>query len=416
VADGSERIVDLIILPIKDDQGRVIFLAPTGTDITDRHRAEAALREANRRKDQFLATLAHELRNPLAPLLNGLQIMRLSQRDPAAMEQARAMMERQLGQMVHLIDDLLDVSRISLGKITLRRSRVELSKIIQQAVETSRPLIDASGHQLTVELPSQSVLLDADATRLAQVVSNLLNNAAKYTEPGGRIALLVERLASEVAIRVRDNGVGIPPAMLPQVFEIFTQVDRSIERSQGGLGIGLSLVKGLVEMHGGSVEAHSSGPGQGSEFVVRLPIAESAALQPPRKPSAAELGKPGGRRVLVVDDNRDAALSLALMLKLSGHDTRTANDGLEALEMGELFQPEVVLLDIGMPRLNGYETAQRMRVRPWGRHALLVALTGWGQEEDRKLSQRAGFDTHCVKPIDPRAILTLLTDWRAPST
>jgi PAS domain S-box-containing protein len=411
LADGSERTVDFILLPIKDEAGRVMFLAPTGTDITDRKRAEEALQQSDRRKDEFLATLAHELRNPLAPIRNGLQIMRLGKGDPEASEQARTMMERQLGQMVHLVDDLLDLSRISRGKIELRKERVELAKVIQQAVETSRPLIEASGHDLTITVPPGPVYVDADVTRLAQVFSNLLNNAAKYTEQGGRVQLAVQRRGGEVVVSVKDNGVGIPAHMLPKVFEMFTQVDRNLERSQGGLGIGLSIVKRLVEMHGGSVGVESDGPGMGSEFVVRLPVVLAVA-----QPSGGddEPTRPSSRRkVLVVDDNKDAAMSLAMMLKLMGNEAKTAHDGLEALDVAAMFRPDLILLDIGMPRLNGHETARRIREQPWSKGVLLVALTGWGQEEDRRRSDEAGFDSHMVKPVEPAALAKLLANLHA---
>jgi PAS domain S-box-containing protein len=369
-----------------------------------------ALREADRRKDEFLATLAHELRNPLAPLRNGLQIMRLSHGEPGAVEKARTMMERQLSQMVHLVDDLLDLSRISRGKIELRKERVELARVVQQAVETSRPQIEANGHDLTISVPPGPVYVDADVTRLAQVFSNLLNNAAKYTDRGGRVRLAVRRRGGEVAVSVRDNGVGIPPHMLPRVFEMFTQVDRHLERSQGGLGIGLSIVKKLVEMHGGSVGVESDGPGTGSEFTVRLPVVLAVAQptggdEEPARPSSR-------RRVLVVDDNVDAAMSLAMMLDLMGSEARTAHDGLEALDAAAAFRPDLILLDIGMPRLNGHETARRIRAQPWGTDVVLVALTGWGQEEDRRKSQEAGFDAHMTKPIEPAALEKLLAALR----
>ena len=368
-------------------------------------------RESDRRKDEFLAILAHELRNPLAPIRNGLQIMRLGKGDPEAIEQARAMMERQLGQMVHLVDDLLDLSRISRGKIELRKERVELSMIVQRAVETSRPLIEANCHELTITVPPGPVYVDADVTRVAQVFSNLLNNAAKYTERGGRVQLGVQRRGGEVVVSVKDNGVGIPVHMLPRVFEMFTQVDRNLERSQGGLGIGLSIVKRLVEMHGGSVGVESDGPGMGSEFVVRLPVVLSVA-----QPNGGDEvpGRPSSRRrILVVDDNVDAAMSLAMMLKLMGNEAKTAHDGLEALDVAEAFRPDLILLDIGMPRLNGHETAKRIRERPWGKGVMLVALTGWGQEEDRRKSDEAGFDSHMVKPVEPAAVEKLLANLHA---
>jgi PAS domain S-box-containing protein len=380
-------------------------------DVTQRKRAEDALKDADRRKDEFLATLAHELRNPLAPIRNGLQIMRLSNGERESVEKARTMMERQLGQMVHLVDDLLDLSRISRGKIELRKERVELARVVQQAVETSRPLIEASGHDLTITVPPGPVYVDADVTRLAQVFSNLLNNAAKYTERGGRVELAVRRRGGEVVVSVTDNGVGIPAHMLPRVFEMFTQVDRHLERSQGGLGIGLSIVKKLVEMHGGSVGVESDGPGTGSEFTVWLPVVLSVAEptggdEEPALPSSR-------RKVLVVDDNVDAAMSLAMMLNLMGNEAKTAHDGLEALDVAAAFRPDLMLLDIGMPRLNGHETARRIRQQPWGKGVALVALTGWGQEEDRRKSGEAGFDSHMVKPIEPAALEKLLASLRA---
>lgn len=375
-------------------------------NVTQRKLAEEALKDADRRKDEFLATLAHELRNPLAPIRNGLEIMRLSNGEREAVEQARSMMERQLSQMVHLVDDLLDLSRISRGKIDLRKERVDLGRVVQQAVETSRPQIEANSHHLTITMPPGPVYVDADVTRLAQVFSNLLNNAAKYTERGGRIELSVRRQGGEVAVSVRDNGVGIPANMLPRVFEMFTQVDRNLERSQGGLGIGLSIVKKLVEMHGGTVAAESGGHDAGSEFTISLPVVLSVAEptgddEEPALPSSR-------RRILVVDDNKDAAISLAMMLQLMGNETKTAHDGLDALDVAAAYRPDLILLDIGMPRLNGYETARQIRQQPWGKSIFLVALTGWGQEEDRRKSNEAGFDSHMVKPIEPAALEVLL--------
>lgn len=382
-------------------------------DVTDRRRAEDALKDADRRKDEFLATLAHELRNPLAPIRNGLQVLRLAGADGRVAADARTMMERQLGQMVHLVDDLLDLSRISRGKIELRKERVELAGVVQQAVETSRPLIEQAGHALTVALPSVSLYVDADVTRLAQVFSNLLNNAAKYTDRGGRIELTVRRAGGEAVVSVADDGVGIPAHMLPRVFEMFTQVDRNLERAQGGLGIGLSIVKRLVEMHGGSVEARSGGQGMGSEFVVRLPVVVPDAAAGREVDGTAGPVNGVRRRILVVDDNRDSAESLAMMLTLMGNDTRTAHDGLEAVESAPAFGPDVILMDIGMPRLNGFDTARRIRSEPWGKGVVLVALTGWGQEEDRRKSQEAGFDHHLTKPVDPARLEKLLAELRA---
>jgi PAS domain S-box-containing protein len=409
VPEHYEWRLDRITLP-DGGHGVVCYFR----DISAQVQARAALEEADRRKDEFLATLAHELRNPLAPLRNGLQVLKLARPGDAAADAARAMMERQLRHMVRLIDDLMDVSRISRGKVELRRERIELAKVVHQAVETSRPLLEADGHELDLRVPDEPVYVDADLTRLAQVFANLLNNAAKYTEPGGRVTLSVAREGGTAVVAVRDTGVGIPAAMLPRVFDLFTQVDRSLEKRQGGLGIGLSLVKRLVELHGGTVEAHSDGPGHGSEFRVRLPLVLALAEAPTEEglpPAAA----PGRRRVLVVDDNRDAALSLAMLLRIMGNETRAAHDGVEALDVAAGFRPDVVILDIGMPRLNGYETCRRFREQPGGRAVVLVALTGWGAADDRERSREAGFDAHLVKPVDPEALEELLTRLRASS-
>ncbi len=372
----------------------------------ERLRLIGQLRESDRRKDEFLATLAHELRNPLAPIRNGLHVLRLGGAGGEMADDAREMMERQLSLMVRLIDDLLDLSRISRGKIELKKERVELAKVVHHAIETSRPTIEEAGHELMIDVPAGRVYVDADVIRLAQVFSNLLNNAAKYTERGGRIGLSVQRRGGEVHVSVRDNGIGIPVHMLPKVFDMFTQVDRNLERSQGGLGIGLSIVKRLVEMHGGSVEARSDGHGMGSDFAVRLPVVPYVAQSKIADEHATDPSS--RRRVLVVDDNRDAAMSLAMMLKLMGNETKTAHDGFEALEVAAVFRPDLILLDIGMPRLNGHETARRIREQPWDKGVVLVALTGWGQEEDRRMSDAAGFDAHLVKPIEPSALEKLL--------
>ncbi len=377
-------------------------------DITARKQAEEAFKEADRRKDEFLATLAHKLRNPLAPIRNSVQIMKLAGKNSEVAEQDRQTIERQLQQMVRLVDDLLDVSRITRNKIELRKERVALSSVVQSAVETSRPLIEASGHALTVTLPPQTVWLNAGLTRVAQVISNLLNNAAKYTEKGGHIWLTVKRQGGHVVIRVKDTGIGIPAPMLSKVFDLFTQLDRSLERSQGGLGVGLTLVRRLIEMHGGSIEARSEGPGMGSEFIVRLPVVLALVGEQPADSSDEPVGSTARRRILVVDDNPDSATSLAMMLKLMGNDTQTAYDGLEALDVAAAFRPDVILLDIGMPKLNGYDAARRIRAQPWGKNMVLVALTGWSQEEDRRKSKDAGFDTHMVKPVDYAALMNLL--------
>jgi PAS domain S-box-containing protein len=402
----------------RNDTGAVQQIIGVATEITARKRAEEELRrlsaelsEADRRKDEFLATLAHELRNPLAPLRNGLQIMRLSNDSGPKVEKTRAMMERQLERMVHLVDDLLDVSRISRGKFELRKQRIELAEVLNSAVETSRPLIEAGGHELTVVLPPQAVFIDADMTRLGQVFANLLNNAAKYSERGGHIRLAAECQGSDVVVSVKDTGIGIPPEMLSKVFDMFMQVDRSLEKAQGGLGIGLSLVQRLVEMHGGSVQARSEGCGLGSEFVVRLPALPALAAVHESQPPADE-GEPlpssGQRRILVADDNPDSANTLSMLLTLTGNEVLTASDGLQAVDVAAAFRPDVILLDIGMPKLNGYESCRRIRQQPWGKEPVIIALTGWGQDDDKRRSQEAGFNYHIVKPIDPAALEMLL--------
>ena len=360
-------------------------------------------------RDHFLAVLSHELRNPLAALSNGLQLLELVGTDAVRASSSRAMMGRQLKQLVRLVDDLLDVSRITTGKLELRKERVDLASVLQAAVEASRPLIDRGGHELTVTLPPDPVLLDADTTRLAQVFLNLLNNAAKYSEPGGHIRLSVAREGCEVVVRVRDTGIGLSAAHLPHVFEVFVQVDTAWQRAQGGLGIGLSLVKEFVERHGGRVEARSDGPGRGSEFVVRLPAAVDS---PAVDPSAVTADGPTGprHRVLVVDDNQDAADSLATILGILGHEVRAAHDGVAGVAAAAEFRPDVVLMDLGMARLNGYEAARRIRAEPWGRRPFLVALSGWGADEDRRRTRDAGFDRHLVKPVDLDALTRLIAE------
>ena len=410
LADGSQRVVDLVLAPVTDAAGRVLFVAATGNDVTDRRRMEDALRDADRKKDDFIALLAHELRNPLAPVRNGLEVMRLAGGNADAVGKARAMMDRQLTHMVRLIDDLLDVSRINRNKMDLRRGHVRLADVVTSAVETARPVIDAAGHRLEVSLPSDPTLLDADLTRLAQVFSNLLTNSAKYTEPGGRIWLTAEGRGGGVAVTVRDTGIGIPAASLPTIFDMFSQVDRSIERSQGGLGIGLALVKGLVEMHGGAVTAASDGTDRGSAFTVWLPVVAPAAESPAGDaPKADQLAAPG-RRILVVDDNRDSAVSMAMMLQFLGHQVRTAHDGVEGVEAAEAFRPELILMDVGMPRMNGYEATRRIREQSWGKAVAIVALTGWGQDGDRAQSKTAGCDQHLVKPVSPEDVEKLLRE------
>jgi len=381
----------------------------------ERIRHVRELKESGRMKDEFLATLAHELRNPLAPIRNAAHILKQhGPRDPE-MVWARQVIDRQAEHLSRLVDDLLDVSRITRGRIELRRERIPVSVIVSSAVETARPLIEANQHALIVSLPGEQLFVNGDLTRLAQVVSNLLTNAAKYTPPTGRIEVAAERDGEHVLLRVRDNGMGIPHEMLGRIFEMFAQVDSSLERTAGGLGIGLTLAQTLVELHGGTIEAQSGGAGRGSDFTVRLPLAtlEPAALPP--SSSADGSGSSDGRaRILVVDDNVDAADSLGRLLALDGYDVRVANGGMEALHEAEGFRPEVILLDIGLPMMNGYDVARRIRKEPWGVDARLVALTGWGQEEDRRRSKEAGFDEHVVKPIDPASLRALLRRIRAP--
>ena len=383
-------------------------------DFIENARLYDQLREADRRKDEFLATLSHELRNPLAPVRNAAELLRLQAPKTPATQRALGMIDRQMHQMTRLIDDLMDVSRISRNKLQLRKDRVDLREVLQAAVEISRPLLDAGAHDLTVAAPDP-VVVEGDATRLAQAVANLLNNAAKYTDRGGRVWLTAERHGSDAVVSVRDEGVGIPPGMLARVFDMFTQVDRTRERSQGGLGIGLALVKRLIELHGGSVEAHSDGPGRGSEFVIRLPAVVGPSAVVGSERPATGVQSLDSVRVLVVDDNRDAAVTLELLLAETGAAVRTAFDGHEAVRAAEEFRPEVVVLDIGLPGLSGYEVAKQLRARPWGGSAILIAVTGWGQDSDRLKSLESGFDHHLVKPVEPTALVKLLADSIQPA-
>ncbi|MFL6198029.1 MAG: ATP-binding protein [Thermoanaerobaculia bacterium] len=402
------------------ENGRLMRVWGTQLDITERKRLEEELRRraedlagADRRKDQFLAMLAHELRNPLAPIRNAVELMRQVETFDPAFQPSREMVERQVKHLARLVDDLLDVSRITQGSIRLRKEAVELGTVIDRAVEATRPLIDSRAHDLKVQLPTDPIHLEADPTRLEQILANLLNNAAKYTMPGGQIRVTAALEGGEAVVRVRDNGIGVPPDVLERVFEPFVQSEGSLARSEGGLGIGLTLVRSLVEMHGGSVEAHSPGLGQGSEFVVRLPArlpAEKSAPMPePEVPFSSR-----GLRVLVVEDNVDAAESLSALLRLWGHEVRMVHDGLAALDAAREQHPEVVLLDIGLPGLDGYQVAKRLREDPSMDGALLVAMTGYGQPEDRRRSREAGIHHHFVKPVEPFVLRTLLSNLGAP--
>ena len=366
------------------------------------------LRESDRRKDEFLATLSHELRNPLAPMLNALEILGRGDDDRNFTEQARGMMERQLSQLVRLVDDLLDISRITSGKLQLRKQRVELADVLDMAIETARPRIEASAHEVTIAMPPEPVYVEADPTRLAQAFTNLLNNAAKYTEKGGRIWLTAERRGGEAVVSVRDTGIGIAPDHLPRVFTKFSQAAPALERDHGGLGIGLSIVKGLIDLHGGAIEARSDGRKKGSEFTVRLPVVRAPAGEPATSDESEKVHRVRKFRILVVDDMRDAADSLTLILRMMGHDVITAYDGLEAVQTAAAFRPDVALLDIGLPRMNGYEAARRIREEPGGDKIALIALTGWGQDEDKRRAREAGFDHHLTKPVDPAGLESLL--------
>jgi signal transduction histidine kinase len=375
----------------------------------ERLRLVNELKEADRRKDEFLATLAHELRNPLAPVRNAVQVLRLKGPDDPELRWGRDVIDRQVEHLTRLIDDLMDISRITRNKLELRKQRVELAEVITGAVESSRPAVEQCGHELTVTLPPQPIYLNGDLVRLAQVFQNLLTNAVKYTERGGQIWLTAERQGGDAVVRVKDTGVGIPGEKLPRLFEMFFQVDRTLERSQGGLGIGLSLVRRLVELHGGRVDARSEGVGKGSEFIVRLPVLVEKSIPPQsQEPGGNGRTKTTARRILVVDDNRDSADSLAMLLRLTGHEVHAAYDGVEGVEAAERVRPEVVLLDIGMPGLNGYDACRRIRGQEWGKDVMLIATTGWGQDEDRRRTGEAGFDAHLVKPVDPQALMRLL--------
>jgi PAS domain S-box-containing protein len=367
-----------------------------------------ALREADRRKDVFLATLSHELRNPLAPIRTAAQILRSRQLSPEQLQWAQHVIQRQAAHMALLLDDLLDITRITQGKLKLRPERVHLTDVVDSAVESARPLLEGRNHRLTVILPPEPLTLDADPLRLSQVLSNLLTNAAKYTDPGGAVDLRAEVRNGMLRLSVKDNGIGIPPVSLKRIFDMFSQVEGTSRRANGGLGIGLALVKGVVELHGGTVEARSESPGHGSQFIVRLPLAACASPAGPaatvKPPSTAK----AARRVLVADDNRDAADSLVMLLELAGHEGRVAHCGRAALSLARTFRPDVALLDIGMPELNGYEVARAIRREPWGAAICLIALTGWGQEDDRQRTSAAGFNHHLTKPVDPDALEALI--------
>ena len=406
--DGRRISVSLTVSPIRDGRGNVVGASKIARDVTERKRAEAALREADRRKDEFLAILAHELRNPLAPIRYALTIARQPGRTAQQHRRTQDVIERQVEHMARLLDDLLDVSRITRGVMELRKTRMELTSAIAAAIEAARPALDARRHTLTVDLPREPVRLEADAVRLAQVFSNLLINAAKYTDAGGDIRLEAKPEGREVVVTVSDNGIGISPEMMPRLFTLFSQAHSALERSEGGLGIGLALVRGLVNLHGGTIEAHSEGLGRGSRFVVRLPLGTAPEEEPRKRRRKERTERRTSLRVLVADDNRDSAECCATLLQLWGHEVEIAHSGRQALEAAESFRPDAVVLDIGMPEMNGYEVAARIRAAEWGRETILIAVTGWGQDEDKRRAMEAGFDHHLTKPIDPRCLETLL--------
>ncbi len=419
-ADGRFRWVLCTATPRLSETGRFVGGIGSVLDIEDRKTLENDLRvlaadlsAADRRKDEFLATLAHELRNPLAPIRNGLEILRLALPPNDAVERTRGMMERQLVQIVRLVDDLLDISRISSGKLSLQRKRIDLRDALALAIESTSGSLETRRQRLLYSRSAIPIWVDGDLARLGQIFTNLLDNAAKYSSNDGLIWLSVHPDGDVVDVRVRDRGQGIPASMLHDVFEMFIQVDRTLERSQSGLGIGLTLVKRLVEMHGGSVRAHSEGADQGSEFAVRLPLMSDATLRLLDGVQPSHVPEVHRRIILIADDNEDGAATLAMMLTARGHHVHTAHDGLSAVAMAEIVQPSLVLLDIGMPGLNGYEVCQRLRAEPWGEHVTIVALTGWGQEDDRRRSAEAGFDYHVVKPLDPASLEQLVGRTRA---
>ena len=408
-ADGEIRWVSSRGRVLRTPDGHERLLGVVG-DITEQKRAVEALERADRRKDEFLATLAHELRNPLAPLRNSLAIVQRSRGDAELFGRASAVMERQLGHLVRLIDDLLDVSRISLDKLTLRLEPTDLAAVIAHAVEACRPTAERAGHDVEVHVPEIAVRLHADRARLSQVFSNLIGNACKFTPDGGRVAVEAQVRGGHATVTVRDDGIGIAAGDLERVFEMFSQVDESFERGHGGLGIGLTLVRRLVEMHGGTVVARSAGLGHGSEFVVALPIAAEQTVAGPAMPDDADAVPAHRKRMLVVDDNGDSAESLALLLALAGHETHVAHDGPEALTRADALRPDAVLLDLGLPGLNGYEVCRRLRDEAWAREIPIIAITGWGQDEDRQRSKDAGFDAHLVKPVVFEELTALLDD------
>jgi len=412
--DGTQSNRLVTAAPFRNSEGRLIGAIVVEQDITARKRAEAELRLADQRKDEFLAVLAHELRNPLAPLRNGLELMRIANGDIAASNEARAMMERQVGHLVRLIDDLLDTSRIASGKLELRKRPMDVVEAVGVALETSRPLLASAQHEVRVRLPDEPLVVEGDPVRLAQVFSNLLNNAARYTGARGHVGIEARVEGHEVMVAVEDDGRGIPEEMLERVFEPFMQVDSGATRMHGGLGLGLALARRLVELHGGSIHAESAGTGRGSRFVVRLPAAPDVLVSSPGSPDSGD--RIEGLRTLVVDDNDDGARSLAMLLETMGHDVRVANDGESALRTATVSHPDLVILDIGMPGMDGYEVARRLRAASASSPMTIIALSGYGQVADRERSREAGIDAHVVKPLDPAALEALIAALRAATS
>ncbi|HYV99374.1 MAG TPA: PAS domain S-box protein [Gemmatimonadaceae bacterium] len=404
--DGSLFEISLTVSPVTDARGRVVGASKIARDITDRKAAERAMHDADRRKNEFLSLLAHELRNPLAPIRNTVEILQRFSMDDARLQPAADMMRRQVAQMERLIDDLLDVGRITGGKVELQRETVEVTTIVRQAVDMIRPTVDAMEHELAVSIPPVEMFVDGDPVRLTQIIGNVLHNACKFTNRRGRVGIGVQRERNQVAIRIWDTGIGIAPQHISRIFEKFEQVDTSLERSRDGLGLGLTLVKWLLEMHGGTIEARSPGLGLGSEFVIRLPLVDAPAARSESSSGGARSVRT--RRILVVDDNRDSALSLGMLLRIAGHDVHTAHDGLDAVTVAATIRPDIVILDLGLPRLNGYDAAKRIRENAGGHPPRMVALTGWGQDEDRRRTTEAGFDAHLVKPVDLDALTRVI--------
>ncbi|HET8713043.1 MAG TPA: ATP-binding protein [Gemmatimonadales bacterium] len=408
--DGRSIDISVTISPLRDEAGVVVGASKVARDITLQKRVQRELTEADERKNEFLALLAHELRNPLGPIRHAVKILRARTPNPEELQWATSIIDRQTEHMTRLVEDLLDVARITRGTIELRHERVDIGGILKSAVEASHAMMERHHHQLRVTAPAQPLFVQGDTTRLVQVVTNLLDNAAKYTDPGGKVWLSGEREGDMVVIRVKDTGIGIPSEVLPRIFDMFTQSTMSLERAQGGLGVGLALVERLVKMHGGSVSAHSAGAGQGSQFTIRLPLAQSQKAAPAENQDLVL--EPGTRRcrVLVVDDNVDSVDSLGMLLRLLGHEVETASDGRSALVKADEFRPQVAILDIGLPKVNGYDLARQIRERDWARDVVLVALTGWGQEQHRRRSEEAGFNHHLTKPVEFDVLQKILAE------